>query len=122
MKSQSRKAKGRELQKKIAEFLTNLFSWKEGDCESRPMGSGGVDLMMSPKARDDFPFSIESKNWKKFPSAPALEQADYNKYKGTIGCVVWKPPRKSAENSIIYFNLKEFAEFWKEYNEKANKT
>ena len=115
MKSQSRKSKGRELQKFVANFLKVLYTWREGDAESRPMGSSGVDIMMSPKARDEFPFSIECKNWKAFPSLPALEQSDHNKYADTLASVVWKPKGKGMSESIIYFNFEEFSAYWKKH-------
>jgi hypothetical protein len=117
MKPQSAKAKGRKLQQWIAQRITEIFKLEEGDVESRPMGSGGVDLMMSPAARRKFPFSIESKNTKKFPSIKALQQSNVNIYSETLAGVCWKPPGKGPEETIIYFNLEEFMEFWRKMNE-----
>jgi hypothetical protein len=114
VKTSSCKNKGRALQKYIAQKLTEIFELGEGDCVSRPMGSGGVDLMMSPLARSKFPISIESKNTKKFPSIEALRQSNANKYSDTIAGAVWKPPGKGMDDSIIYFNLGEFINFIKE--------
>ena len=119
MKTASCKNKGRLLQQHLAKVLKVLYNWREGDCESRPMGSGGVDLMMSPKARDEFPFSIESKNWKAFPSLAALKQSGANKYDDTLPCVVWKPKGKGMSESIVYFNFEDFAAFWKQHMEKT---
>ena len=118
MRPQSRKSKGRVLQQFVCNFLQMLYTWADGDIESRPMGSGGVECMMSPKARYDFPFSIECKNWKSFPSIAALKQASHNKKEHTLGCVVWKPPGKNPSESIIYFNFEEFAAFWKEHTKE----
>lgn len=102
------------LQKYAAKFLTDLFGLGEGDIESRPMGSSGIDLMFSPLARKLYPFSIESKNTKAFPSLAALEQSKYNAKDKTIPAVIWKPPGKGMDKSIIYFNFEEFSKFWKE--------
>lgn len=117
MKTSSAKAKGRDLQKYCKKILDKVFDLEEGDIESRPMGSGGVDLMMSPSVRKKFPVSIESKNTKKFPSVSALKQSDHNKYDDTISAVVWKPFGKSKDESIIYFNYKEFVEWVKSNQE-----
>jgi len=114
MKTASAKAKGRRLQQFVAATLSRIFDWEEGDAVSRPMGSSGVDIMMSPRARRDFPFSIESKNWKKFPGLAALEQARNNTILGTIPCLVWKPFRASEEDTVIVMKLTDLAEAWRE--------
>ena len=112
MKTSSCKAKGRTLQKYIVSVLVRLAKVLEpDDVVSRPMGSGGTDILLSPKAQKVFPISIESKNTKSFPSLKALEQSDYNKYKGTIAAVVWKPPGKGYDKSIIYFNYEQFVDW-----------
>lgn len=120
MKPQSAKAKGRKLQQHACRYLAQLFGWEDGDAESRSMGSGGVDVMLSPKARSAFPFSLECKNTKKFPSTKALFQAYDNEKPGTIACVMWKPPGKPASESIVYFNFEDFAKFWKEKMKDVN--
>lgn len=117
MKTQSAKAKGRELQKYVAKEIRKKFSLPEEDVVSRPMGSGGEDVMMSKDAKSKFPLSIECKNTKRFPSSAGLDQAVGNA-KGMHGCVVWKPHRKGLEDSIIYFNFHDFLDLWKEYNDK----
>ena len=48
------------------------------DLESRPMGSGGEDLIMSRAAREKFPFSIEAKNQESGNVWNAYEQAKAN--------------------------------------------
>ena len=114
MKTSSAKAKGRNLQKYVSNKITNEFDLEEGDVISRPMGSQGTDCHMSPKARKAFPFSIECKNTKSFPSLAALAQSEANHILDTLPGVVWKPPGKGMDESLIYFNFKEFAEFWAE--------
>lgn len=63
MKNQSGKAKGRRLQQWIANEILNRFTGLDpDDVTSRSMGCGGEDVLLSPKARGKFPFSIEAKN------------------------------------------------------------
>ena len=58
IKTQSAKAKGRNLQKHVRDRILAVFPWlKEGDVESRSMGSAGVDVMMSPLARRALPLN-----------------------------------------------------------------
>jgi hypothetical protein len=49
------------------------------DIESRSMGAGGEDLIMSKAARSKFPFSIECKNQEKLNIWSAWEQANNNR-------------------------------------------
>jgi len=112
MKTQSCKSKGRQLQKHVAQSIRDEFYLPEDDVVSRPMGSGGEDLMLSNRARNVLPLSIECKNWKTFPNLAALEQAEANS-KGYTACVCWKPPRKSLDDTIIYMKLNAFLKLWR---------
>ncbi len=62
MKTQSKKSKGRRLQKWVREQLIEKLNIHEEDIESRSMGAGGEDLIMARAAREKFPYSIECKN------------------------------------------------------------
>lgn len=66
----TRKAKGREFQKYVAECLQESLGLPPEDVVSRPMGSPGLDIMMSADAREKFPFGIECKRTEKL-SIPA---------------------------------------------------
>jgi hypothetical protein len=112
VKTSSAKAKGRELQKHVAEKIRDRFDLPETDVQSRPMGSSGVDIMMSEKALKALPISIECKNTKTFPSLGALNQAKENALFGTAAAVCWKPPGKNPKETLIYFNLNNFLEWW----------
>lgn len=68
--------------------------------------------MMSPAARKKFPFSIECKNTKTFPSLAALRQAEHNS-KGYNPAVCWKPPGKGFDDTIIYMKLDSFLKLWR---------
>ena len=76
MKTQSRKAKGRRLQQKFMQLLIEKLDIDSEDIESRSMGAGGEDLIMSNAARHKFPFSIECKNQEKLNIWAAWEQAN----------------------------------------------
>ena len=79
MKTQSRKAKGRRLQQQFMQLLIEKLDIDPEDIESRAMGSGGEDLIMSKAARNKFPYSIECKNQESLNIWKAWEQANGNK-------------------------------------------
>lgn len=76
MKTSSAKSKGRRLQQRIAEVIRKTFGLSEEDVFSNPMGCQGEDVRLSDKARECFPFSIESKNVEKINIWEALKQAE----------------------------------------------
>lgn len=110
-KPQSRKAKGRALQQHVRDRITEVFGLEEGDVESRSMGAGGVDIMLSPKARAVCPLSIECKNTRVVPSGKAIEQARYNAYKDTLPLVVWKPHGGEYMNALVMVPLEDLLAF-----------
>lgn len=112
-KPQSRKAKGRALQQHARDRITAIFGLEEGDVESRSMGAGGVDIMLSPKARLVCPLSIECKNTRVTPSTKALEQSKYNKYPNTLSVVAWKPHGKQYMDTICMVSLEDLLAFLK---------
>lgn len=78
------------------------------------MGSPGVDIMMSPKARRRLPISIEAKKTTAPFSRAAVEQAQHNTYPETIGAVVWQPRGEGGSKAIISFDFEEFISWWQE--------
>lgn len=63
MKPQSAKAKGRNLQKQVRDLILTINpELQVDDVQSRSMGAGGEDVMLSPAARKYVPFQIECKN------------------------------------------------------------
>jgi hypothetical protein len=76
----SRKAKGRRLQQKIAEYISktiNIPAQKDGDIESRPMGQSGRDVILRGKAKEMFIFhGIECKARESLNIWQALAQAE----------------------------------------------
>lgn len=79
MKTQSGKAKGRRLQQWVMNQILDRFTGlKEDDVTSRSMGAGGEDVLLSPKARAKFPFSIECKNTERLNLHKAYNQCVEN--------------------------------------------
>jgi|SRR5690554_5764534 len=81
MKTSSCKAKGRNLQKKIVEkVLERHGELTDKDIYSRPMGSGGMDLILSQKAREEgsWPFAVEAKCQERLNLWESWEQCKAN--------------------------------------------
>ena len=78
MKPQSAKAKGRRLQQEFRKQLIEELEIHPEDIESRSMGAGGEDLIMSRAAREKFPYSIECKNQESLNIWKSYEQAQQN--------------------------------------------
>jgi len=86
IKSSSCKAKGRQLQNDVRDFILKRFPWLgEGDVGSCSMGAGGTDIPMSPAARGTLPLSIECKATKKTPTLSEMKQARANAYDNNKG-------------------------------------
>lgn len=113
MRPQSAKAKGRNLQKSVSQKVTEVFELEEGDVVSRPMGSGGADIMMSPAARRACPVTFECKSTTAVPGQPALDQAQYNAVPGTWAAVIWKPRGVGPDKARVMMELEEFLVFVK---------
>jgi hypothetical protein len=80
MKPQSAKAKGRKFQQWVRdailyEFSTFLYF---DDVRSTSMGAGGEDILLSPRARRMFPYSIECKHRAAIAVYKDYEQASAN--------------------------------------------
>lgn len=118
MKPSSAKSKGRKLQQYVAARIQSVFGLPETDSVSRPMGSGGRDIMLSDRALQLLPISWECKNTKVFPGLPALEQSQYNAGP-YLPVVAWKPPGKGMERTLVYMDFDMFLQFVKEHCRRA---
>ena len=78
MRTQSKKAKGRRLQLWVRDLLIEKLEVHPEDIESRSMGAGGEELIMSRSAREKFPYSIECKNQESLNIWKSYEQAQQN--------------------------------------------
>ena len=84
MKTSRCKQKGRILQQMIRDLiLENFQDLEEDDVRSTSMGASGEDVLLSPKARKYFPFSVEAKNQESISIWKALKQATDNAGKHT---------------------------------------
>ena len=76
----SRKAKGRRLQREIAERIAKVLDMKverDGSIDVRPMGQGGRDVILRGQALEQFIFhGIECKNTEALAIWKALAQAE----------------------------------------------
>ena len=112
MKTSSAKAKGRRLQQKFMQLLIEKLEIDPEDIESRSMGAGGEDLIMSKAARQKFPFSVECKNQERLNVWSAWEQA-----KGNRG--IYEPLvviKKNGVDPLVVLDAKIFMEYVKEFN------
>jgi len=112
MKTQSRKAKGRRLQQQFRELLIEKLGIDPEDIESRSMGAGGEDLIMSKAARHKFPYSIECKNQESLNIWKAWEQANGNKGMYEPLVVI----KKNGVKPLVVLDAENFLEMIKEFN------
>jgi len=113
MKTSSAKAKGRRLQQKFMQLLIEKLEIDPEDIESRSMGAGGEDLIMSKAARNKFPYSIECKNQEKLNIWSAWDQANSNK--GLYDPIV--VIKKNGVNPLVVLDAENFLDYVKEFND-----
>ena len=112
MKTSSAKAKGRKLQQWMRDLLIEKLEIHPEDIESRSMGAGGEDLIMSKAARNKFPYSIECKNQERMNIWSAWEQANGNKG-------IYEPLvviKKNGVRPLVVLDAENFLEMIKEFN------
>ena len=112
MKTQSRKAKGRRLQQQFMQLLIEKLDIDPEDIESRAMGSGGEDLIMSKAARHKFPYSIECKNQESLNIWKAWDQANGNKGLYEPLVVI----KKNGVRPLVVLDAENFLDMIKEFN------
>jgi hypothetical protein len=84
IKVSSAKAKGRNLQKWAVQKIAELLKYKlpenkdDSHIRSREMGQSGIDVVLSKKAKQKFPFAIECKNQEKINLPEFMKQAKAN--------------------------------------------
>ena len=112
MKTQSRKAKGRRLQQQFMQLLIEKLDIDPEDIESRSMGAGGEDLIMSKAARTKFPYSIECKNQESLNIWKAWDQANGNKGLYEPLVVI----KKNGVRPLVVLDAENFLDMIKEFN------
>jgi hypothetical protein len=111
MKPQSAKNKGRQYQKVVAQRLRETLGVEEEDIGWRSMGAAGEDIILSPKARKLFPYSVEVKAREKLNAYEALEQAQANA-KGYTPIVFAKRNRKEP---IVIIKQEDFLNLYQRF-------
>lgn len=110
MKPQSAKAKGRALQKWFVNLLVDKLNLDANDLESRPMGSGGEDIIMGVQSRAVFPMSIECKNQEAVNVWKSYEQCQSNA-KYYEPCLVIK---RNRSKPLVVVDAEYFVELFNE--------
>lgn len=113
----SRKAKGKDLQNLVAKKISELLDipWgQDEEIQSRQMGGAGVDIALSKRVREIFPFSIEAKNQQQLNLLKTWKQASSNCYENTYPLIVYKKTGKTKDDRVppvviieldVFFNL-----------------
>ena len=113
MKVQSGKAKGRRLQQWVRDLLVESLDIHPEDIESRSMGAGGEDLIMSRAARQSFPYSIECKNQEKLNIWAAWDQCKGNAQMYQPLCLI----KKNGVTPLVVLEADVFLDYVKEFND-----
>lgn len=109
MKTSSAKQKGRLHQQWTRDQILKAFpDLEKDDVRSLSMGAGGEDILLSPKAREYFPFSVECKSLASFAFYKHLDQAKTNAPEGVEPLLVCKANRKNPVvivDAEYFFNM-----------------
>lgn len=95
MKPRSAKSKGRTFQNHVADKVRELLNTHPEEIRPALMSEGGMDIKLSPRLREIFPFSIECKNRERFNIWEAIHQAEKNKAVLTWPAVMFKRNRQT---------------------------
>lgn len=74
----SRKAKGRTFQKETARKIRETFNLSDHEAISSAASVPGEDIIFTPYAREQFPFSVECKNQEHIQIWDAIAQSEKN--------------------------------------------
>lgn len=120
MRTSSAKAKGRRHQQYVCKRLIEVGEGLEpDDIRSASMGAPGEDVLFSPAARRQFPFSIECKNVEKLSIWAAIDQARSNCPDGACPMVVFT---RNHEEPQVSMSFDKFLEIYEVYlNAKKDK-
>ena len=117
--SQSSKAKGRRAQKQVKQILHDYFPHlSDGDIDWQSMGSGGEDIILSPRAEEDIPFSIEVKYGKQPPWRGGMDQAEENAGDGRIPLYLRREPYGDWYAVLRFEDLLDLKALWSDGNEE----
>ena len=106
----SSKAKGRRLQNSVVLKIRELFKdiLVDGDIKPAIMGTSGVDVVLSPSAKNIIAFDCECKNVEKLIGSSltkAIQQAEGNTEKNRTTLLIFK---KNQEPERVILKLDDF--------------
>jgi len=97
----SGKSKARLFQKYVAASICETFGLSEYDAISRPMGSPGTDIIMSERARQVFPFSVECKRQEKLSIGKWMDQTCANAAKDQLAPLLVIRQNRDAAIAVL---------------------
>lgn len=103
--TQSKKARGRVLQKEIVKRILKTFpQLTDRDVKSTSMGKPGEDVELSQRAAELFPYSVEAKNQEAIRIWDAIRQAE-SQNRGLTPLVVFKRNRSDLYCTMRFDDL-----------------
>lgn len=115
MKPQSAKAKGRKFQQQVRDAILEAFPQLEpDDVRSTSMGASGEDILLSPRGRELFNFTVECKSLAKFVGYKYYDQSAIRVTGQTnvpIVCI-----KQNGREPLVILSLKDFMEIVKNGN------
>lgn len=103
--TKNKKAKGRKFQQDVKRALLGVHpDLQEDDIQSRSMGAGGEDLMLSPLARKYIPFSFECKRQEVFKVSEWFKQTKENAGDYMPALVM----KRNNEDALVVLKLDDF--------------
>jgi len=101
---QSRKAKGRRLQQLVRDrVIADFPELTADDVRSTSMGASGADVLLSAKAKTQFPFAVECKAQEGYKKLyDAFDQAEENADEYTVPLLVIKSNNKEPLAVITF--------------------
>ena len=104
--TKSRKAKARALQNAIAEDLRAAFPMLgSSDIHPAIMGCSGMDICLSSRARDLFPYAVECKNQEALSIWQALQQAETNAEKERLAPLLVIKRNRTVPYVVLQWDL-----------------
>ena len=104
--TKSRKAKARALQDVIASDICAAFP-PLGSADVHPaiMGCSGMDICLSSRARDRFPYAIECKNQEAVSIWSAIKQCEANAEKEKLAPLLIIKRNRTAPYVVLQWDL-----------------
>lgn len=117
MRPQSAKSKGRWLQKWVVQMILAVYKLlKPDDVRSTSMGASGEDVLLSPAARELFPYSVECKNVERLNHSAAWDQTVSNS--GDYEPILFT--KRNRKEVLVTIRAEHFFKLLEKLNEQSN--